>query len=196
MSVYEVIFYFISLCLHEHWLVNKPTWTLILCHCDPRHVYDFMISDSGRLKYPASFFVGLSSRCSVDVYIRFRFRRRNFQIVLKSGRNAGISVWGPKGSTLKGTKVPLLYVCYFFLILIGWIFLGQTTYAYNLYYYYLWMYVHVLRMYIVPFSCEAAYRVSWNVVCFLILTWQIPRSKNLFLEANSLSFKPRNCLLL
>jgi hypothetical protein len=38
---------------------------------------------------------------------------------LKSGRNAGISVWGPKGSTLKGTKVPLFYVCYIFLILIG-----------------------------------------------------------------------------
>jgi len=35
------------------------------------------------------------------------FRKRTFQIVLRSGRNARISVWGPKGSTLKGTKVPL-----------------------------------------------------------------------------------------
>jgi hypothetical protein len=51
-----------------------------------------------------------------------------FQIVLKSGRNAGISVWGPKGSTLKGNKVPLFYVCYF-LLNINWLDTFGTDYV-------------------------------------------------------------------
>jgi len=69
LYIYEVTFYFISLWLHEHLRLNKPTWTLILCHCDPRYVYDFMISDSGRLKYPVSFFFGLSFLCGVYVCV-------------------------------------------------------------------------------------------------------------------------------
>jgi len=41
----------------------------LFCHCDPRYIYDFMISDSGRLKYPVSFFFGLSFVCGVYVYV-------------------------------------------------------------------------------------------------------------------------------
>jgi hypothetical protein len=67
--IYEVTFCFISLWLHEHLRVNKYTWTLMLCHCDPRYVYDFVISDSRRPKYPMSFFFGLNVLCGVCVCV-------------------------------------------------------------------------------------------------------------------------------
>lgn len=40
--------------------------------------------------------------------------KKDLQIVLKSGRNAGISVQDPKGNALKGTKALLSWASFFF----------------------------------------------------------------------------------
>ena len=54
--------------------------------------------------------------------------KRTLQTVLKSGRDAGISVWYLKESTLKGTKAPLSYIGCIFKISNGWILSGRTSY--------------------------------------------------------------------